>query len=386
MSFPSHICVHLCPSVVSVRVFLLAVLFLTSSVSGQEPLRITADGFAVPQAGQRFTFPRDHGSHPEFKIEWWYVTGHLMATNGRRFGYQATFFRRAAPLLAATNAPNDQLYLAHMALLDAKTGRFLHQERINRRGWDAEATTNRMEVFNGPWRLRMTNVTTEAMELFGGVRAEASFQLRLVPSKPLVVFGTNGLSRKGADPTAASHYLTFTRLQTSGELRLGTETIPVTGESWMDHEISSSQLEDGQAGWDWTAIQLHDGTELMVYVLRRKDGTIDRFSTLAHIDREGRVRQIGPDRFTWEPTGTWHSPDTGAVYPAGIRLNLPEGFAPATTLTLSPLAAKQELTGSLGGIAYWEGACRVLDGAGREIGSAFLELTGYSGSLADQMQ
>ena len=361
----------------------LLVLPLVSSAA--TPLT-TSDGFAVPQPGRQFVFPRDHGSHPEFKIEWWYVTGHLFAKDGRRFGYQATFFRRSAPGTATNTLVKDQLYLAHMAVLDERSGKFLHQERINRAGWDAGSATNGLDVFNGPWRLAMTDPKSGTMSLAGGVRAEAAFSLTLKPTKPLVVFGTNGVSRKGADPTASSHYLTFTRLETSGTLRVGSETIAVTGLSWMDHEISSSQLDDAQAGWDWTAVQLDDGTELMIYVLRRKDGSIDRFSTLAHVDREGRVSQVPADQFGWKPLGQWKSPVTGGVYPAGIEVRVPEGFGSERVLRLEPLAAAQELTGDLGGVSYWEGACRVRNAAGKVVGSAFLELTGYSDDLADRMR
>lgn len=364
---------------------LLLFLVLPLASSAAIPLT-TADGFTVPQPGRKFVFPRDHGSHPEFKIEWWYVTGHLFAKDGRRFGYQATFFRRSAPS-GATNAPDsDQLYLAHMALLDERSGKFLHQERINRAGWDAGSATNGLDVFNGPWRLTMTDAKSETMALSGGVRAEAAFTLTLKPTKPLVVFGTDAVSKKGADPTAASHYLTFTRLDTAGTLRLGTETIAVTGLSWMDHEISSSQLDEAQVGWDWTAVQFDDGTELMIYVLRRKDGTIDRYSTLAHVDHEGRVKQIPADQFGWKAVGQWTSPVTGGVYPAGIEVRVPEGYGPERMLRLEPLAAAQELTGDLGGISYWEGACRVRNSAGKVVGSAFLELTGYSDDLADRMR
>ena len=375
-------------SMLDVRCWLfpfLRLLVLPLVSSAATPLT-TSDGFAVPQPGRQFVFPRDHGSHPEFKIEWWYVTGHLFAKDGRRFGYQATFFRRSAPGVATNILANDQLYLAHMAVLDERSGKFLHQERINRAGWDAGSATNGLDVFNGPWRLAMTDPKSGTMSLAGGVRAEAAFSLTLKPTKPLVVFGTNGVSRKGADPTASSHYLTFTRLETSGTLRVGSETIAVTGLSWMDHEISSSQLDDAQAGWDWTAVQLDDGTELMIYVLRRKDGSIDRFSTLAHVDREGRVSQVPADQFGWKPLGQWKSPVTGGVYPAGIEVRVPEGFGSERVLRLEPLAAAQELTGDLGGVSYWEGACRVRNAAGKVVGSAFLELTGYSDDLADRMR
>ena len=330
--------------------------------------------FATPRAGRKFVFPRDHGSHPDFKIEWWYVTGHLLASDGRRFGWQATFFRRAGEQA-------ETLYLGHVALLDVKTGRFLHQERLAREGWDAGAATESLDVHCGPCSLSMSDKKTERMQVAGSIRGEASFDLSLTPRKPLVVFGENGVSRKGAAPSAASHYLTFPRLAATGTLTLGSEQITVTGEAWMDHEISSSQLDEGQVGWDWACIQLRDGREAMVYRMRRRDGTADPFSTLALIDTTGVVTHTSEFRLT--PLATWRSPHSGAEYPSGLELSAP---AQHIRWRLEPLAGDQELQGRITGIAYWEGACRLLDEHGSEIGSAFIELAGYSGDLNSRLR
>ncbi|MBL9203896.1 MAG: hypothetical protein JNN01_02325 [Opitutaceae bacterium] len=335
----------------------------------------TSDGFAIPLPGTVFQFPRDHGAHPEFRLEWWYVTGHLLDAQQRRVGFQATFFRQV------TRDRATQVHLAHMALVDPVNRRFYHQERLNRDGWDAQADTQTLSVRNGPWSLRMVEGTQEEMELAGGVRSELRFLLRLVPRKPLVVFGEQGVSRKGEDPAAASHYLTFSRLAVSGTLAIGEEPVrEVTGEAWMDHEISSSQLSANQVGWDWVSLQLRDEPrELMLYLLRRADGSADPASTLQWVSPEGRAERR---TFVWEVLSTWRSPDTGAVYPARIRLTTED---PKTGLkrafTLEPLLPNQELTGGLAGIAYWEGACRVLDSDGRDVGSAYMELTGYAAPL-----
>ena len=373
---------------------ILAVL-LVGFLQAAEVPKQTPEGFAVPQPGTRFTFPRDHGSHPDFALEWWYLTGHLYETNGARYGFQATFFRRASPRSTAPSAAtpgfgDDQLYLAHMALLDAQTGEFRHQERLNRAGWDAAASLQTLDVKNGNWSLRWTQPASGSAEptlqLEGGIRAEAAFSLTLTPAKPLVIFGTNGVSRKAAEPTAASHYLTFTRLKVAGSLTWQGQVRAVTGEAWMDHEFSASQLGEGQVGWDWASVQLRDGRELMAYRMRRQDGTTDPFSTLAWIDREGRVQHFGPGEYSWEPRGVWKSPASGAEYPAAIRLRLKD---PETgrerTLDLQPLAPAQELTGAIGGIPYWEGACRVLDEQGQEIGQAFLEMTGYAATMQGRL-
>jgi predicted secreted hydrolase len=356
----------------------------------------TADGFRVPQPGPIFVFPRDHGSHPDYKIEWWYLTGHLFTSEkpARRFGFQATFFRSAAPRDVAARPGSaafghDQIHLAHMALIDVATGRFLHQERLNRAGWDASASTETLDVRNGDWSLRLADPAAsagnETLILAGGIRADARFALSLTPAKPLVRFGDGGYSRKGAAPTAASYYLTFPRLAVSGTLSLPASSsandpvavaVSVTGQAWMDHEYSSSQLDEAQIGWDWLSAQLHDGRELMFYALRRRDGSLDPASTLTWIDREGRTTKAP---YRWEPLTTWRSPRSGATYPQRIRLTTTD---PATgadfTLLVVPFAADQELGGSLGGVTYWEGACRLLaSDAATEVGSAYLELTGY---------
>ncbi|HRE81137.1 MAG TPA: lipocalin-like domain-containing protein [Opitutaceae bacterium] len=336
---------------------------------------VTVEGFSVPQAGYEFVFPRDHGSHPDFKIEWWYVTGHLFATGNQRFGFQATFFRQASP------DRQGELHLAHMAWVDLQTGRFLHQERLNRPGWDAEARVGQLSLRNGPWSLRMTHNAPETLELSGGVRSDVHFAFQLVSQKPLVVFGENSLSRKGSDPHAASYYLTFSRLSVEGQLTIGTSApLAVTGQAWLDHEISSSQLSQGQVGWDWVSLQLHDEPrELMLYRLRRADGSADPASTLQWVDPQGKPQRAP---FTWEVLSTWTSSETGAVYPARVRIQTTD---PATnrprSFTVEPLFAAQELPGELAKISYWEGACRVKDETGREVGSAYMELTGYAKAL-----
>lgn len=352
-----------------------------------------AESFAVPQAGKSFNFPRDHGSHPEFRIEWWYVTGHLFSREQKRYGFQATFFRRATLALPSGTPPetfsNSQVYLAHMALLDASTGTFLHQERLNRAGWDAVSSPETLDIRNGNWTLQLSPgaKTAGTMTLSGSIRGEAAFSLTLTPAKPLVIFGENGVSRKGSSASAASHYLTWPRLSVAGALRTGTDTREVTGSAWMDHEISSSQLAADQAGWDWASLQLDDGREIMAYRMRKKDGTMDPFSTLAWIDAAGRARHVAPPAFRWETGKTWTSPASRAAYPIRPRITAPD---PVTgkdvTYTLEPLAENQELDGGLPGLTYWEGACRVLNADGRDCGRAFLELAGYAGDLSAHLK
>lgn len=369
----------------------LASLWFFRTAGAAENSVLTADGYAIPQPERHFIFPRDHGSHPDFAIEWWYITGHLTATNEAQFGFQATFFRRALMPPGNTNhSPsatfgNGQIYLAHMALVNKTTGEFRYQERLNRDGWDAASSTNTLDVRNGNWSLRLAPEKSgppEVFQLQATIGADIAFTFALTPKKPLVIFGTNGVSRKAADQSTLSHYLTFPRLATTGTLTLGETNLAVTGEAWMDHEFSSSQLGAGQIGWDWLSLQLSDGRELMAYRMRRKDGSTDPFSTVAWIDRQGQVRQTGPEQFEWTVLKHWRSSKTDSDYPSLVQL---KAINPTTgqpeIFIVQPFVADQELTGKVGGVAYWEGACRVLDENQKEIGRAYMELTGYGQSL-----
>lgn len=350
---------------------ILLFFFLTAWLHAQT----TVDGFALPQPGRAFAFPRDHGSHPEFRTEWWYVTGHLNGKDGHRFGFQVTFFRQAR----REDGKTLHLHLAHAALLDAQTGQFLHEERLNREGWDAASSATTLAVRNGNWSLKLDE-PIQRLHIAATVRGDAWLQLELEAVKPLVVFGKDGVSRKGASATAASHYLTWPRLKTSGTVKLGAAEHAVTGEAWMDHEFSSSQLDAGQVGWDWAALQLKDGREIMVYRMRREDGTLDAASTLAVVERDGKVRHLASDAFAWEVLGTWNSPRNAAEYPTHVRLRF-EG----EVLELKPLAADQEQDGGITRLPYWEGACDVIDSHGQITGRAFLELAGYAGNLAGHL-
>lgn len=378
------------------RAWSILSLVLISVASATTPTR-TESGFAVPQAGQRLEFPAAHGSHPDYAIEWWYLTGHLTDVEGREYGVQATFFRQANPELppaARSGEPDpafghEHLLLGHMALVDIAEGRFYHQEQLARPGWDAWAREGTLDVRLGAWTLAFTHPPgghAETMALRGGTGSDTRLALQLVPAKEKVIFGENGVSRKGAAPTAVSTYITFSRLTATGELWLGEERREVTGSLWMDHEISSSQLSPEQVGWDWASIQFEDQRELMVYVLRHEDGRPDAFSTATWVAADGRQSAHRPGAFTWTPERWWTSPVTGGRYPIASRLTVPD---PATgqprTFTLEPLLDAQELPGDLGGIAYWEGACRVLDEQGQEVGRAYVELTGYAASLQGRL-
>ena len=212
------------------------------------------------------------------------------------------------------------------------------------------------------------------------MKDEVLLRLELEPAKPLVIFGKDGVSRKGASESAASHYLTWTRLRASGTVKLSAEEHAVSGEAWMDHEFSSSQLEEGQTGWDWASLQLKDGREVMAYVMRRKDGTADAASTLAVIERDGKVRHLPSDACQMEALSTWKSPRNGAEYPIRVRIRFED-----ESFELKPLADDQEHDGGITRLPYWEGACDVIDARGQIVGRAFLELAGYAGDLTGHL-
>ncbi len=341
----------------------------------------------VPRVGHVLEFPKDHGSHPDFKIEWWYLTGHLYAGD-RRFGFQATFFRlgqRPEAVPEGVAFGDAQIYMAHMGLSDPETGKFYHQERLNRAGWNATAKEGELDVRNGDWKLHQAG---GALALLGSIRSDVAFDLRLLPHKRHVIFGKDGISRKGPVGTAASYYITFPRLEVSGSLRLGDETLEVAGEAWMDHEISSSQLDRNQVGWDWAALQFFDGREIMGYVLREEDGTASEYSKLVWIDPEGKLTQQKLGEYRWIHQGEWESPKTGAVYPVSpwIETLDPES-GELRKFRLQPTMAEQEMVGGSGGVSYWEGACDVIDeDSGEIVGRAFLEMTGYADSIAEKLQ
>ena len=324
--------------------------------------------------------PRDHASHPDHRIEWWYYTGNLAADDGRRFGYQVTFFRvgvDAQPVNPSRWAVRD-LHAAHLAVTDVAGGRHLSAERLNRAGvgW-AGAATDTLEVWNEGWRVDLEGAThrLRAREDRDGFGVD----LQLTPVKPAAAHGVGGYSRKGAQPGNASHYYSLTRLETRGQVVLDGVAVDVVGSSWMDHEFGTSFQEPSQQGWDWFSLQLDDGTELMVYVIRRRDGAPDPHSAGTFVDAAGRTTRLRAGDFRLAPGRTWSSPASGAVYPVEWRVEAP---AAGLALDVRAVLDAQELrTGESTGVTYWEGA--VVAAGTRDArpvrGRGYLEMTGYAG-------
>ena len=345
---------------------------------------IAADttSFVPAREGYRYAFPRDHGSHDEFRTEWWYYTGNLATNDGRPFGYQLTFFRRSIPLEQVKTLPSrwsiTQLYLAHFAVTDLKNGRFHVFEKLSRAGvGKAGAEAERLHVWIDQWRAQSSQAEVGSHTLQAS-DDDLEIDLTVVPGKAPVIHGKGGVSRKGAESGQASHYYSLTRLATSGAIRLGNEWFNLTGTSWMDHEFGSADLGKDLVGWDWFSIQLADHTELMLYRMRRSDGSPDSVSSGTFIDQDGRAQHLTLGEFMLEPLTTWTSPASKARYPSTWRLSIP---SKGLSLALVPRMTEQELTTNRSTqVTYWEGAIEASGTLeGKPIaGRGYMELTGYA--------
>lgn len=346
------------------------------------PVRVpmTPEGFRLATAPYAFSFPRDHAAHPSYQIEWWYYTGHLRAGE-RRFGFEMTFFRVGLPRLREASrsawAARDLVFL-HLALTDEQGRRFLSHDAAHRASLaiaGADSTRYRVWLEESESRLEPDGLTHRLV----GRAPSFALDLALEPVKPPVVHGRDGISQKTPGEGNASHYYSLTRLGVQGGVRIGGDSLAVTGEAWMDHEFASNRLSATHQGWDWFSVQLDDGRELMLYQLRKSDGSLEPLSHGTLVERDGSSRALPLEAFSIRPTGTWTSPHTGARYPMGWRLAVPEE---QLELTLSPTLEDQELVArTMGGIVYWEGSVRVRGtsrGAPVE-GLGYTELTGYTG-------
>ncbi len=331
-----------------------------------------AAGFARAEQVRPFVFPRDHGPHPDYATEWWYLTGNLADSDGARYGYQFTLFRvGAAPGEAAADSAwrTHQLYMGHLALTDVAGARHYSAERFARNALSlANASAEPFAVWLGPWSLRGQG---DPFPLTIEAQAE-DFALHLelaAGAKSHVLQGDQGLSRKSAEPGNASYYYSYTRLPTRGRLQIGARNIEVSGNSWMDREWSSSALGPDQAGWDWFALQLDDGRELMFYRLRYHDGRAHPSSSGTLVDVDGSSRSLTLDDVQLTPLRRWKDED-GAGYPVVWRLQLP---ALELDVKVEALLDDQLMQHS---VRYWEGAMRV---RGTHNGVGYLEMSGYLG-------
>lgn len=335
------------------------------------------EGFARAYAPRDFAFPRDHGSHPEFRNEWWYFTGNLHDPAGRHFGFELTFFRfgvaASAPTRESAWATAD-VWMAHLAITDTQGGRFFARERFARGALDlAGATIEPLRIWTKRWSAAGTVGEGGTDITLSAADGDWGLELVLEPLKPPVGHGDRGLDAKGPEPGNASYYYSLTRSSASGSMTVGGRRHEVDGFVWMDREWGTSALSPGIAGWDWFALQLSDGRDLMFYRLRTEGGGTGEFSGGSIVDARGERTPLGAADVELEPRRRWRSPHTGIEYPVEWRLRIPrEGIV----LDVAPRLDDQELDLS---VRYWEGA---VSADGRSRGEplralGYLELAGY---------
>jgi len=331
--------------------------------------------YPVVRPGTVLHFPADHGAHPQFRTEWWYVTGWLHTDQGKDLGFQVTFFRTRPPVdeRNPSRFAAQQVLFAHAALSDPGTGRLLHGERMARAGFGlADARTGDADVAIRDWQLqRLPGGEWQTRVAAQGFALALSF----TQTQPPLLQGQGGYSRKGPKPQQASYYYSVPHLSVAGRVLRGGKSVAVRGEAWLDREWSSSYLAPEAQGWDWTGLNFDDGSALMAFRIRRKDGgTVWAGGTLRKAD--GTTTVLSPGDVAFRTAATWRSKATGAVYPVMQDLSVRIGSR-IERWRLVPMFAAQEMDTRVSGLpVYWEGAVQTNGGRG------YLELTGYDRPLA----
>lgn len=362
------------------KICVLTLCLLAPLVAVQVACRQQPPQYKIAQPGYQFNFPRDHAAHPDYKLEWWYYTGHLRAENGRRFGFQLTFFRTGvdpAQQQRDSQWATRDLYFAHFAVTDIDRKAFAYFEKASRgsRLDNAGARSDYYRTWIDDW-------VAEGLGDFHYLQARTdSLSLNLIfqPQKAPVINGVDGVSMKAEN--AGSHYFSITRATVQGVLLIDDAPLAVSGQAWLDHEFSTSQLSDDQIGWDWFSIQLDNNEELMVFLLRRRDGTIDPYSSGTYTRADGSHEHLSAADFSIDALATWTSPKSGGTYPAQWRIQMPHLDL---DLRVTPAVADQELrTAASTQITYWEGSVEVTGTKSNKPvhGVGYTELTGYAGEI-----
>ncbi|HIJ56478.1 MAG TPA: carotenoid 1,2-hydratase [Deltaproteobacteria bacterium] len=349
------------------------------------PQASAQDGYKSVTGPCNLSFPRDHGSHPGFRTEWWYYTGNLENKEGNRFGFQLTFFRsQISPMGAEKIWPSpasawrtQQVYLGHAAITDVDGKQHLRAEEAARGALGIAGANQKKggtDIILKTWSARIEQDNHR-------IKAQTdnfSFDLSLIPLKPLVMHGDNGYSRKGTTPEKASCYYSYTRLKTMGRLTIGGKSYTVEGLSWMDHEFSTAPLESGLSGWDWFSLQLSDHTEIMIFLLRDAKGGLGPASSGTYIDDMGNSIHISKKDFHIKVLDVWKSPVSHAVYPSRWRIRI---FPMNLDVTVNPNLDNQEMqTTETTGVTYWEGSVSIAGSKNKKsvTGIGYVELTGYA--------
>lgn len=361
---------------------------LTTPITGRSPTRrrllaMMAGGLLpVPSSWalptRELRFPRDHGSHPDLRTEWWYATGHAESADGARYGFQLTFFRsrvEGTQSLESAFAAR-QLLFAHAALTDLQAGQLHHDQRIARAGFGiADASEEDTRVRLRDWSLMRDPSSGAYMAEAPG--ADFGLSLRLQPTQPVLLQGQAGLSRKGPDPSQASYYYSQPQLAVEGRIAVaGRPPQPVRGRAWLDHEWSQALLHPDAVGWDWVGMNLEDGSALTAFRLRRANGSA-LWAGGSWRPPGGAVQVFDHDSVHFEPLRFWTSPLSRARYPVQWRIRTPAG-----SFEVRALVDNQELDSRAStGAIYWEGLSALLDTSGRQAGRGYLEMTGYAHAL-----
>jgi predicted secreted hydrolase len=334
-------------------------------------------GFARATEPRTFSFPADHGAHEGYRTEWWYFTGNLTGSSGNAYGFEVTFFKIALPVDGAardSRFATDTIWMAHFALTDVAAATFVADERLSRGALGlAGAELEPFRVWVEDWSVEGDFRTAQRMKL-QAASAAAAIDIELSGFGRIVLQGEHGLDRKGPEPGNASYYYSAPRLGVTGEVRSGNRAAEeVTGTAWMDREWGTSALSEGVRGWDWFALQLDDGRDLMFYRLRRDDGDASPFSSGTLTDETGAVRRLDAEDVELEITKLWQSPASWVTYPVAWRMQVPDV---GLDLAITPRILDQELRLS---VRYWEGAVEVAgrSPAGEIRGLGYLELAGY---------
>jgi predicted secreted hydrolase len=343
-------------------------------------LQLPQDGFQRANGSKALSFPGDFGPHLEYQTEWWYYTGNLESAEGRRFGYQLTFFRRGVLppqdwQVRESSWGANQVYMAHFALSDITAEVHSPYERFTRGAAGlAGAQAEPFRVWLENWEVVQTVPNQYSLNAAQG---DIRLALTLVDTKGPILHGDQGYSQKGPQAGDASYYFSQTRLVSSGTVQVGDFQYEVDGLSWMDHEFSTSALSPGQVGWDWFSVHLDDGSDLMLFQIRHDDGSIDPFSNGTLVDANGETHSIGEEDFEILVEDTWRSPHSDAVYPSEWRLLIP---SIRLDLEIKPYLLDQEMDVSY---VYWEGAVEVrgLLEDSPVAGSGYVEMTGYAESM-----
>jgi predicted secreted hydrolase len=350
-------------------------------------------GFEVADTPRRFEFPQDHGPHPGFRHEWWYFTGQLRGA-GETFGFELTMFRLALrpPLAAAPaagSAPQSawragQVYAAHFAITDVSRNTFFNATRYARDALNlAAAQAQPFAIHVADWSVTQVPDTPALFAprpLHWQLRAadgDYQLQLDLRGAQPPVLNGDAGLSRKDDAPGAASYYYSMPRLQAAGTVVRQGLSMPVAGMAWLDREWGSGSLGVTQRGWDWFALDLDDGSSLMFYALRDRDGRRDAHSAGTYVDAAGSATALRNEDVEITVQRQWSSP-RGGQYPAQWALRV---RSQQLLLNVTPLLADQELSTQP---RYWEGAVQVTgERRGTPVSArGYVELVGYAQNQA----